>query len=390
MVQHSRPQADPKYDIIVFGATGYTGQLISEHLAARRRSGTTFTLALAGRSMEALAAARDAAGAPEDTPLLVADAGDPASLRALVSCARSVITTVGPYQLHGSGLVAACAESGTDYLDLCGEPAWMRRMILQHHERATQSGARLLFACGFDSLPSEIGVWFCQKAARDALGAPVRAVRGRVRRFRGALSGGTGATIRATMDAMEADPTLRALSIDPFALTPGFSGPPQPAGDSLGDDPDLGPVEPFMLGAVNRMSVHRSNLLQGFPYGTDFVYDEMALAGAVTSPAGGVPFAPGQGPTKQQRDQGSFDLVFIGTAEDGERVSVSVRSDRDPGYGTTAQLIGETALCLLDAPDVTGGAWTPAAALQDRLLRQLQVRTGLDFRVESPEPLVVG
>ncbi|MEV5411178.1 saccharopine dehydrogenase NADP-binding domain-containing protein [Thermopolyspora sp. NPDC052614] len=372
-----------KFDIVVFGATGYTGRLVAEHLAMRHASGEQFTFALAGRSLEALEAAREAAGAPPDTPLLLADAARPATLHTLVANTRSVITTVGPYQLYGSELVAACVASGTDYLDLCGEPGWMRQMIQTHHESAVATGARILFACGFDSVPSEIGVWLCQRTARDVLGAPVPRIKGRVRRFHGALSGGTAATIRATMSAIESAPSLGRLLTDPFALTPGFQGPPQPTATEHEDDSDVGPTEPFMLGAINRMSVHRSNLLQGHAYGTDFVYDEMALVGAISSPVEGVPFAAGEGPTRQQRDEGSFDLLFIGKAADGRQVRVSVSSDKDPGYGSTAQIIGETALCLLHAPDVPGGMWTPVAALQDRLLRQLRQHTALVFRCRA-------
>ena len=187
-----------KFDIIVYGATGFTGQLVAEYLAAQYKGDSSLKWAMAGRSKDKLATVRDAIGAPADTALIVADGGDPASLQAMVAQTRSVISTVGPYQLYGSDLVAACAASGTDYLDLCGEPLWMRKMIDAHEAAAKASGARILFSCGFDSIPFELGVYFVQQAARQALGAPAARVKTRVRDMKGTFSGGTAASARAT------------------------------------------------------------------------------------------------------------------------------------------------------------------------------------------------
>ena len=375
---------DREYDLVLFGANGYTGRLVAQHLAGRQAGGARLRWALAGRSAGRLAALRAEIGAP-GVPLMVADTGDPPSLLAMAKSAAAVITTVGPYQLYGSGLVAACTASGTDYLDLCGEPGWMRAMIEEHSAEAGQTGARVLFSCGFDSLPSEFGVWLCQEAARQRFGAPVPQVRGRVRSFVGGPSGGTVATMVASARAAADSPRLAALLADPFALTPGFAGPPQPPASAPEDDPDLGPVVPFMLGAANRMAVHRSNMLMGHPYGRNFVYDEMILAAAAPpAPASGTvppPPAPGDGPTAGQREAGSFDMLFIGKGPEGHDVRVAVSGDRDPGYGCTSQMIAETALCLLRSPDVPGGVWTPAAALQGRLRDQLRQHTSLTFSV---------
>src|SRR6195952_4890072 len=151
-----------KFDIIVYGASGFTGQLVAEYLAAQYKGDANLKWAMAGRSKDRLAAVRDAIGAPSDTPLIVADAADPASLKAMVGQAKSVITTVGPYQLYGSDLVAACAAAGVDYFDLCGEPVWMRQMIDAHEATAKSSGARILFSCGFDSIPFELGLFFLE------------------------------------------------------------------------------------------------------------------------------------------------------------------------------------------------------------------------------------
>src|ERR1700686_474029 len=180
-----------KFDIVVYGATGFTGQLVDEYLAAHYVGQGAPRWAMAGRSLDKLASIRDAVGAPADTALIVADASDPASLKAMIDQTKSVLSTVGPYQLYGSELVAACAATGTDYLDLCGEPVWMRQMIDAHEVTAKSSGARIVFSCGFDSIPFELGVFFCQETAKKALDAPVNRVKGPIRGMTATVSGGT-------------------------------------------------------------------------------------------------------------------------------------------------------------------------------------------------------
>ena len=388
-----------KFDIIVYGATGFTGQLVAEYLAAHYTQKSDPKWAMAGRSLEKLASVRDAIGAPADTALIQADAGDPASLKAMVDQTRSVLTTVGPYQLYGSELVAACAASGTDYLDLCGEPVWMRQMIDAHQASAQSSGARIVFSCGFDSLPFELGVLFCQQMAKKTLGAPVSRVKGRVRAMTATFSGGTAASVKATFAAAAKDLSLVALLKNPFVLTPGFEGPKQPPGNKPVFDQDLDAwTAPFAMSTINTRNVHRSNLLMGFPYGNDFVYDEMVLTGpgeqgeanakrvlAANAEKGG-PGAPkpGEGPSREQRESGLYDLLFVGLAPDGRQVRVSVRGDRDPGYGSTSKMIAECAICLLrDTPEVLGGIWTPGAAMGDKLIKRLVDHAGLTFEVEA-------
>ena len=269
-----------KFDIIVYGATGFTGQLVAEYLAAHYTGKGDPKWAMAGRSLDKLASVRDAIGAPADTPLIVADAGDPASLKAMVDQTKSVISTVGPYQLYGSELVAACAATGTDYLDLCGEPLWMRQMIDAHQATAQSTGARIVFSCGFDSLPFELGVFFVQEEAKKVFGAPASRVKGRVRDMKGTFSGGTAASIKATFVAAARDLSLVALLKNPFVLTPGFEGPKQPPGNKPLLDQELAAwTAPFVMATINTRNVHRSNMLMGFPYGKDFVYDEMVLTG---------------------------------------------------------------------------------------------------------------
>jgi short subunit dehydrogenase-like uncharacterized protein len=387
-----------KFDIVVYGATGFTGQLVAEYLAANYVGKDDPKWAMAGRSKEKLGSVRDAIGAPADTALIVADAGDLASLKAMVDQTKSVVTTVGPYQLYGNDLLAACVASGTDYFDLCGEPIWMRQMIDKHEAAAKASGARIVFSCGFDSVPFELGAFFVQEEARRVFGAPALRVKGRVRDMRGTLSGGTAASGRATFEAVAKDLSLVAILNDPFALTPGFKGPKQPKGNKPAFEEDLQSwTAPFMMALINTRNVHRSNMLMGFPYGREFVYDEMVLTGpgekgevnarkvmaANNEKTGPNARKPGEGPSKQERENGLYDLLYIAVAPDGREVRASVKGDRDPGYGSTSKMISECAICLLrDIPGVPAGFWTPGAAMQHRLIKRLVDRAGLSFEVE--------
>ncbi|MEH2590261.1 saccharopine dehydrogenase family protein [Bradyrhizobium sp. AZCC 1721] len=387
-----------KFDIVVYGATGFTGQLVAEYLAEHYKGDGSLKWAMAGRSKDKLAAVRDAIGAAADTPLIVADAADPASVKAMVEQTKSVIAGVGPYQLYGSDLVATCAATGTDYLDYCGEPIWMRQMIDAHEAQAKASGARVMFSCGFDSLPFELGAFFVQTEAKRVLGVPASRVKGRVRDMRGTLSGGTAASAKATFDAVAKDLSLISILNDPFALTPGFSGVRQPRGNKPVYEEDLQSwAAPFMMALINTRNVHRSNMLMGFPYGREFVYDEMVLTGpgdqgeanaklvmaANNEKTGPNARKPGEGPSKEERENGLYDLLYVAIAPDGGQVRASVKGDRDP-YGSTSKMISECAICLLrDAPDVPAGIWTPGAAMQHKLIKRLVDHAGLTFTVEQ-------
>jgi short subunit dehydrogenase-like uncharacterized protein len=393
-------KSSSKFDIVVYGATGFTGQLVAEYLASHYRGDKHLKWAMAGRSLDKLKSVRDAIGAAADTPLIVADAGDGASLKAMIDQTKSVVTTVGPYQLYGNDLIAACVASGTDYFDLCGEPIWMRQMIDKHEAAAKASGARIVFSCGFDSLPFELGVFFCQEHAKKAWGAPSARVKGRIRNMNLTVSGGTAASTRASFAAAAKDLSLVAMLRDPFILTPGFEGPKQPPGNKPLLDEDLKSwTAPFAMATINTRNLHRSNLLLGFPYGRDFVYDEMMLAGpgeqgeanakrivaavnAEKMGPGGP--KPGEGPSKEERENGSYDLLFVALAPAGRQVRAAVKGDRDPGYGSTSKMISECAVCLLrDAPGVPAGFWTPGAAMQHKLIKRLVDNAGLTFQVET-------
>lgn len=400
-------------DLIVFGATGFTGRLVAEYLNTTYGIGGDVAWAMAGRNLDKLAQVRDQIGAGDKLPLLTADASDAAALGGLVSQAKVIITTVGPYQRHGQPLVTACAHNGTDYVDLCGEPAWMAKMIPLLEAPAGASGARIVFSCGFDSIPFDLGVVFLQDEARRRFGAALQRVRGRVRVIKGGPSGGTIASGLATFEAMGRDPEVARTMADPFALTPGFRGPAQPESDSaVYDDMAQSWTAPFMMAPINTKNVHRTNALRGHPWGTDFVYDERMLTGdgargqrRATARArttriqnallGFAPARavlrrfvlpkPGQGPSKHQRETGRYEVLFIGETADGRSLRATVKGDRDPGYGSTSKMITASALCLLnetDRSETAGGVWTAGAAMGLALVRRLQAHAGLSFSID--------
>ena len=392
------------FDLVVHGATGFTGRLVIEYLLQRYPAGSGLRWAMGGRNADKLAAVRDEVGAPADTPLVVTDTSNPASLQALMDATRLVLTTVGPYQLYGNELVAACAASGVDYVDLCGEPAWMRQMIDAHEATAKASGARIVFSCGFDSIPFDLGVFMLQKEFAQRFGHAAPRVRGRVRKMKGTFSGGTAASLKATMAAAATNPAVLDLLKNPFSLTPGFEGPRQPSGNKPMVDEALGTmggdgvwVAPFVMAAINTRNVHRSNFLLQHAYGTDFVYDEMLITGpgekgeAIANAVAGDKSLgsdkgpkPGEGPSREERENGFYDVLFLGTDAAGNTLRVGVKGDRDPGYGSTSKMITEAAVCLLqDATETPGGIWTTAPALGDKLIARLQANAGLGFAVES-------
>jgi short subunit dehydrogenase-like uncharacterized protein len=385
-------------DIIIYGATGYTGRLVCEYMWQQYgHDVSSVNWAMAGRSLDKLEQVRDELGISSGVPLIVADASSTASMDSLAQRAHVVATTVGPYQLYGSDLVRACAENGTDYVDLCGEPAWMHEMIDAYGETAKASGARIVFSCGFDSIPFDLGVLFLQQTAQEKIGGPVSRIKGRVRSMQGTFSGGTLASFKATMAAAAKKPEMIGVLMDPFALTQDFSGPEQPSGLAPIFDEELDSWSaPFIMATINTKNIHRSNLLLGHAYGTDFVYDEMLLTGpgdsgeavakavAEDKSMAENPIKPGEGPSKEERDSGFYEVMFAGSNGDGKTVSVSVRGDKDPGYGSTSKMIAESAVCLLLNRDTElRGILTPASALGSLLIDRLQQNAGLTFQVES-------
>src|SRR6185295_11200210 len=399
-----------EFDVIVYGASGFTGRLVAEYMQRTYGAGSNVTWAMAGRDTAKLNGIKAEIGA--NVPVIAANARDPASLEALAKRAKVVLTTVGPYQLYGEPLVAACVRTGTDYVDLCGEPNWMAEMIAQYSAAAKASGARIVFSCGFDSIPFDGGVFFLQQEMQQRFGAPAQRVRGRVRRMKGGFSGGTLASMLATMQAVKRNPRIGAVLIDPFALSP-EKGDPQPNGEiAVYDEIIPSWSAPFVRAAINTKNVHRTNALLGYPYGRDFAYDEMMLTG--DGPGGekraksAVSAAkmqrtllgfgptrailktfvlpkPGQGPSKEERENGSYEVLYVGETAQGQTLRAAVSGDKDPGYASTSKMISEAALCLaqdVDRNATPGGVWTPMSAMGEKLIERLQTKAGLRFALE--------
>ena len=386
------------FDLVVVGASGYTGRLVAEYLA-NTYGNSDIKWAMAGRSLEKLATVRDEMGISADTPLIQVDSHDEASVTALVQRTHVVITTVGPYQLYGNALIGACAQHGTDYVDLSGEPGWMHDTIAAHSEAAKASGARLVHSCGFDSIPFDLGVFHLQQHIKAATGAPAPVVKGRVRAMNGSFSGGTLASLKATMAAAAERPELIGILMNPFSLSEGFNGPEQPAGNQPQYDEELSSWSaPFIMAPINTKNIHRSNFLLGHPWGEDFCYDEMILTGDGDDGKAAADFVakddsfaksdlkPGDGPSKEEREAGNYDVLFVAKGADGGLYMNSVKGDRDPGYGSTSKMLAEAAICLLKNPDLaSGGVWTPAAAMGEALIARLEEKAGLTFTMLSPQ-----
>ena len=384
------------FDIVVFGASGYTGRLVAEYLAAEYGD-SDLRWAMAGRSQEKLATVRSEMGISDSIALLEVDVDDPTAVTAMVDACKVVITTVGPYQLYGNELVKQCADRGTDYVDLAGEPSWMHKTIAQYSKTAKASGARIVHSCGFDSIPFDLGVYLLQQHAISKTGGPISKVKGRVRAMNGTFSGGTLASMRATMASAKANPAIIQILTNPFALTEEFSGPEQPSGAAPQYDEELQSWSaPFIMAPINTKNIHRSNFLLGHPYGQRFCYDEMLLTGDGDQGKATAEFVtrddsvaksdlqPGEGPSKTERENGSYDAIFAGESTAGEMMISSVQGDRDPGYGSTSKMLAEAAMCLLYNPDLaSGGLWTPASAMGTALIRRLQTHAGLTFQIEK-------
>ncbi|MEJ2530633.1 MAG: saccharopine dehydrogenase NADP-binding domain-containing protein [Halioglobus sp.] len=408
--------AEKEFDLIIWGASGFTGGLVVEYLLDRYGIGGDLNWAIAGRNRDKLTGLRAAlvpSGQRRQLPIVIADSADPDSLTAMVERTEVVCSTVGPYARYGTPLVAACAEAGTDYCDLTGEPQWMARVIEAYQASAEASGARIVHTCGFDSIPSDLGVWYLQQTMLERYGVPASRVKGRIGRTRGTASGGTVASIMHLMEEARKDPSIRRLVADPYSLYPPGVAPGRDGPDQTGAryDQDFRQwTAPFVLSATNSRVVRRSNAVLGFPWGEAFRYDEsllcpsraravaMALgtgAGMLTLAAGPTRVLarrflpkPGEGPDREQREAGFYEMFFHGIHPDdrSKDIRVKVTGDMDPGYGSTAKMLGEAAVCLAcDEPAVGGGFWTPSSAMDGQLLQRLEENAGLTFEVVETE-----
>lgn len=407
--------AEREFDLIIWGASGFTGDLVVEYLVETYGVEGDLTWAIAGRNRAKLEAVRQShlpETLQEKLPIITADSQDADSLAKLVARARVICTTVGPYAKYGTPLVAACAQAGTHCCDLTGEVQWMAQVIPEYESMARDSGARIVHTCGFDSVPFDMGVWYLQQVMMERHGAYATRIKGRVASSRGTASGGTVASILNMMEEAGRDPNVRRMVADPYALYPAGTAPGQDKRDQQGAvfDEDFGQwTSPFIMAAINTRVVRRSNALLGFPWGEDFRYDE-AILNSSRAQATGVSLAmgagmltmalgptrriaqrfmpkPGEGPSLAQRQAGSYEILFLGVdpADHNKNTMVKVSGDLDPGYGSTSRMLGEAAVCLAqDKLQAEGGFWTPASAMGQAYLERLRGNAGLSFDIVDP------
>lgn len=403
-------KAQREFDVVLYGATSFVGRFVAAHLYLRQQKDNTLRIALAGRDSTKLEALKHELGLA-GLPIIIADASDSKALTALAERTKVVASTVGPYARYGSALVAACANAGTDYCDLTAEIPWMQRMMDQHGATAKNTGARIVHSCGFDSIPSDLGTWVLQQAALQRFDKPCERVEMRLLKASGGFSGGTVASLSDMVAEAVDDPQVRAAMIDPYGLARHSAGGPQKDRILPHYDRNLGQWSaPFLMGPINTRTVQRSHVLAGLPWGHDFVYDEamstgrgvlgLAMAAGVTGALGSLigltalkptrPLLqrilpkPGTGPSLKTIENGFFTMHATGTTRDGQQLSVAIHGKKDPGYGATAKMLGESALCLAadcNNHHVGGGFWTPSTAMGEALAQRLAEHADVKIEV---------
>ena len=401
-----------EYDIIIWGATGFTGRLVVEYMLKQYGVRGDVKWAMGARNAVKLEKTQKELGA-EEVPIVIADSQKMDTLERLVQRTKVVCTTVGPYAQYGSMLVEACVKHQTDYCDLTGEVQWMRKMIDQHHEAAQANGTRIVHTCGFDSIPSDMGVYFLQKEAKEKTGNYCQQIKLRVKAMKGGMSGGTYASLNNVLKEAQEDKSLYEVLINPYSLNPkGMQkGKDKRDLEKIKYDEDAKSwIAPFIMAGINTKVVRRSHALRGLPYGEDFQYDEAMLTGGGFSGRmkGGAMLAgiglvmapkpgsflrktvdrflpkPGEGPSKKEREAGFYKMMLLGKFADGTSFTGSVTGDRDPGYGSTSKMLSECAVCLAKdkdkSPEVSG-MLTPSSAFGDVLLERLENNAGLTFKI---------
>lgn len=405
-----------QYDIVLFGATSFVGEILTHYMQEKYPIGGDVKWAIAGRSdgkLTNLKSSLGAAAANLDT--IIADTGNDASVEALVTSTKVLISTVGPYALYGESVVKACVAHGTDYCDLTGEPQWIKEMVIRYEDIAKISGARIVHSCGFDSIPSDLGVFFLQQNAKQQFDEYCSSIKMRVKSMKGAASGGTVASMMNMIKEASSDRELRKLLVDPYALCPAdhpFTSKQTNLMTPAYDKDMKAWIAPFVMAAINIRIVHRSNSLLGNQYGNDFLYDEAMITGksilggmgaaAFSAGMGGFMLAavippsrwlmektilpkPGEGPSPKQQLEGRYDLRFVGKTKNGQELRCKVTGDRDPGYGSTAKMLAESAMCLLEdisKDNKTGGFWTPASVFGMHIIARLEKQAGLSFTLQ--------
>lgn len=414
MTNESIKNTERKYGIVLYGATSFVGQLVAVYLQkflAEDDSSNEVSWAIAGRNQQKLEQVKKQVGNSE-LPLIIADSEDADSLNEMAAQAQVIISTVGPYLKYGEPLIKACAENGTDYVDLTGEALFIKDMLDKYQQTAKDSGARIVNSCGFDSLPSDLGVLFTQNCAQKAHGEYCDTINMRVKAAKGGLSGGTVSSMATIFEEIAKDKSLRKQLANPYILNDDAKRPnvrQENVSLPQWDADNERWVAPFIMASINTRIVHRSNQLRDYQYGRDFKYDEAiwlpaGLKGRLMSygmTAGIAGFAasmmfkpsrdllnehvlpkPGDGPSKSEQENGYFDIRFFGYTNKNYQVLTKVTGDKDPGYGSTCQMLAQSALCLLQdisKEQVAGGFWTPAAAMGETLIERLQNHAGLEF-----------
>lgn len=396
-----------EFDIIIWGASGFTGRLVAEYLFKQYGTSGNLKWAMAGRNQEKLENVR-ASIADTSVPIVVSDSSDEASIKQMVLRTKVICTTVGPYAIYGSKLVAACVENKAHYCDLAGEVQWMRQMIDKHQEAAQANGVKIVHSCGFDSIPSDLGVYFIQREAKAQKGQRAKKISMRVAAMKGGLSGGTYASLSNVMGQAQQDKSIYKVLTNPYGLNPTDQQEGEDCPDLMSvvfDKTSQSYVGPFIMAGINTKVVRRSNALSNYSYGKDFRYDEATLSGkgfkgkmrgilaaiplmfmtakpksVLKSIANKLLPKPGEGPNKEQRENGFYNLRFYVTLEDGSSAMGKVTGDKDPGYGSTSKMLGETAVCLaVDELPKISGVLTPSVAMGDALLQRLEQSSGLTF-----------
>lgn len=414
-------ETNKTYDIIVFGATSFVGEILTRYLLQHHeeltknhhaeQSEPPFKWAIAGRSQDKLNQLKQSLNA-DHLPTLVVDAQDESALISMCQQTRVIVSTVGPYALYGEPLIKACVSQGVDYCDLTGEPQWINKMLKAYEQEAKASGARIVHCCGFDSIPSDLGVYYTQQLSQKNYGTFSSKIKMRVKKLKGGASGGTIASLLNITREAAKNPLLRKELKNPYSIC----SPEQQyhvrqhnIGKAEYDEDVSAWLSPFVMAAINTRIVHRSNSLLNSAYGSEFYYDEAMMTGdgskgkqrarnmiwglnafmiaAAIAPTRWVleKFIlpkPGEGPTPEEQENGYFEFIFVAETDAGEKTKTIVTGDKDPGYGSTAKMLGQAALCLafdIDHSEKKGGFWTPSTVFENKLIERLTQYSGLTF-----------
>ena len=417
MANFVEEQDNRPYAVVLYGATSFVGQITAKYLSQFLADSNDVEWAIAGRDEEKLKKLQSEisdSGSAKKVDIIIANSNDEASLDEMTKQAKVVISTVGPYLKYGEPLIKSCANNGTDYVDLTGEAIFIKDMMDKYQDTASQSGARIVNSCGFDSIPSDLGVYFTQQQAEKQFDEVCEKIHMRVKAAKGGLSGGTVASMATIFEEVGKDKSRRKQVANPYLLNDDADAPNvrQKNVSKPEYDSEHGRwLAPFVMASINTRIVHRTNQLTDYEYGREFKYDEAmwmkdgvkgqltsyALSAGLFGFATTMMFKPsrellskhvlpksGSGPSKSEQENGYFDIRFFGYTASNDSISTKVTGDRDPGYGSTSRMLAQSALCLaqdISHQDVKGGFWTPASAMGDKLIARLEEHSGLSFEV---------